>query len=523
MADFLKKFPSKILDFFKNMEKAKRARLIVLVTFIIIIIVTVSVVLGQKSYSTLYSGMDPAEAGEVLTVLSEMNVDAKPQGDNTILVEDEEIDTVRMQLAAQGYPNSGVNYDIFQKATGLGVTDMEKQKYYQFQLQANIEQTIKKMDKIDDAVVNIDLPEESSFVLSDNNKSATAAVMLTLKRGQQINNSEVKAIAELVSSSIGGLELEDVRIVDSKMNLYSITQEDEMENLSTQRQLQQSVQRQFHDQIINLLTPVFGEGNILTEVNVILNFDTKKTESVEFAPPAGGTEGIAVSIKKLNETIKNAGDGGVPGVDNNGGGTSYPALDDEDAVYQKISEEANYEINQTKTQIEDAKGQIEDLSVSVILNSAENYEDYRENVRNLVATAIGVNADRITVERLPFKAIEGSTTDNSDTQQAMISSVQQAETTRLLIILGAGLIVLLFLFLIIRMFRPRAVEEEYDEDDIEYGIDLVADEEIVVPDVDKQEIEFGKQEENREVLADYIKQDAETVANLLRNWLNDEN
>ena len=77
--------------------------------------------------------MDSKDAGEVLNVLKEKNIDAKPQGSDTILVASDQADQIRMELSAEGYPNSGLNFDIFKNASGLGTTDMEKQVYLQFQ------------------------------------------------------------------------------------------------------------------------------------------------------------------------------------------------------------------------------------------------------------------------------------------------------------------------------------------------------------------------------------------------------
>ena len=217
---------------------------------------------------------------------------------------------------------------------------------------------------MEDAVVNINLTKESSFVLSKDNQPASAAVMLKLKPGKTIDNKEVRAIAELVSKSVSGLKLEDVRIIDSKMTLYSIENDEEADNVGTQLELQRNVQQKLKDQVINLLSPVFGNSKVLAEVNVVLNFDKQTTESVVFAPPVGD-KGIAVSMKELSETIKNgAGTGNATGTDANGGATQYLASANEDAVYSKVSTETNMEINQTKTMIENAKGQIKDLSVS---------------------------------------------------------------------------------------------------------------------------------------------------------------
>jgi len=527
MANALTKIPSKIAESFKNMEKGQKVRLFVLIAIIIIILAVVSVFLNQTNYAVLYSGMESADAGEVMTVLADMGVDAKAQGGDTILVEESVADTVRMELASQGYPSSGYSYDIFQNASGLGVTDMEKQVYYQFQIQDNLRQTILKMDKVDDVIVNIDLGEDSSYVLADDETKPTASVMLTLKNDQKLSDSEALTISELVSSSVSGLLPEDVRIVDSQMNVYSPNGDDVISNVDSQIALQDTMQQKLQTQVINLLKPVFGEDNVKAEVNVKLNFDSKVTESVEFEPPADGTEGLVVSMSELVEEITNDANGSVAGIDANGTASQYlDVLDgDDNSAYYQASREANYEINQTKTQIDQAKGQIEDLSVSVVLNS-EQVDDYTDEVKDLVATAIGVNSERITVAMLPFIPVDDSVVQDAfDAQSAMLASMQSAETTRLMIILATVLVVLIFLFMIFRMFRKK--EEPVAA---EGGFEYLADEEIIPGEEEEQLIslndidleDFAQTDNKLQILEDYIGKNPEAVANLLRNWLNED-
>ena len=524
-------FFKKIIDFFKNMQKGQRTRLIVLVSVVVLVVIVASVLLNQKSYSVLYSGMDSKEAGDVLSVLKDMNVDAVAQGTDTILVDSAQVDRVRMELSAQGYPNSGFNYDIFKNASGLGTTDMEKNFYLKSQLQENIRQTLKAMDKVEDAVVNLNLSEESPFALSDDNKPATAAVMLMLKGSQKISNSEVRAIAELVSKSVSGLKLEDVRIVDSKMNLYKIQEDDEIDNVDSQLELKLNVQQKMQEQVINLLKPVFGEGKVLAEVSVTLNFDKQTTESKVFTPPVQGSDsGIAVSMKELAETVKNGATGasGVAGIDANGGASTYPAsaTSDPNAVYNKVSKETNLEINETRTEIENAKGQIKDLSVAIVLDSSENLEDYRDNVKQLVANAIGVNVDKITVDMLPFKKTDTTEADTAFAdQKKLLNDMQGAQTTRIIIISLAALAVMIILLAIIKTLRKKPVAVLAGNGGVATtigeNISIMADEEII-PEPSVREVKFDNKDNNLEQLEKYIDKSPEAVAQLLRNWLSED-
>ncbi|HWR24268.1 MAG TPA: flagellar basal-body MS-ring/collar protein FliF [Feifaniaceae bacterium] len=545
MADFFKNTFGKIAEYFKNLEKGQKTRLIVFTFLAVAIIIAASVLLNQQSYTVLYSGMEAQDAGEVLALLDEMNVDAKPQGTDTILVESSQADSVRMQLAAEGYPKSGLNFDIFSNASGLGATDMEKRVYYQFQLQENLGQVIKKMEKIDDAVVSLSLAQESAFVLSEDEKPASASVLLKLKEGATLEPSEARTIAELVSKSVSGLSLDDVRIVDANMKLYSL-EEEEMptptaqetyEVIGTQLALQKSVQDSIREQVINLLTPVFGEERVFAEVSVTLNFDRQKSESVEFAPPLeNGTEGLAVSMQELAESIKgDAAASGVAGLDSSGGTsttTVYPELEtDEDSIYSKVSRETNLELNETRTQIDNAQGQVLDLSVGVVINSTDMEDDYSENVQKLVANAIGVEPDKVSVEMMPFFQLdtnEPGIEEAFNSQKEMMSQAARASTTRTLIIAGTIVLVFLIALLAAATLRKKPAPVLYAVNG-EPGamVDLEAGDEDILPTIgepEPAEVPDIPEIENTTLssLEKYIDKSPDAVVQLLRNWLSDD-
>lgn len=524
----IKDIIEKILNGIKNLKTGQKIRLIIFTVIAIAIIVASSIILNKTTYTVLYSNMDPEDAGEVMAKLQEMQVPAKAQGSDTILVESSQADSVRMQLASEGYPSSGLNYDIFQNASGLGTTEMEKKVYLQFQLAENLRQTIKQLDKVEDAVVNINLSQDSQFVLSSNNKPASAAVVLKLKDEAELGTKEVRAIAELVSKSIAGLKLDDVRIIDTKMNLYDISEDSAIETLGTQLSLQQNVQDRLQEQVVNLLTPVFGEGGVLAQVNLVLNFDREIKESIEFTPPVeGSSEGIVVSMQELAETVQGDSTGGVVGAGSNTGTTTYPALTDENSVYNRVSREANYELNETKTQIEKAQGKIEQLSVSVILNTASLGTDYTENVKNLVASAIGVSNELVTVEMLPFA--QENHTESQDlsyvfnNQEKLLNTVNQAKLIRIAIITGASVVVLLILFSMAKSIAKTQPTRPAQAASGSAGVEYLADEEIELP---KQGPKFQpieiKEDTDLNHLEQFIEKSPESVAQLLRNWLSDE-
>jgi flagellar M-ring protein FliF len=240
------------------------------------------------------------------------------------------------------------------------MTDQDKRLYLQFQLEQNISQTINQMDKIKSSTVMITLPPQSNYVLSgQNNAKATASVVLELKDGQTLTSSDASTIRSVVSKSVQNLAPEDITIADSKMNTYDSNgiDSDGGGTVNQQLELQAQVAEKLRQQILNLLTPVFGAEKLSASVNVALNFDKSTTNSITLAPPVdnGDNTGLITSMKQTQELVANgAGASGQPGQVTNGGGTvTNQATTSPTASgnYSMITKEINAEVNQINQQL----------------------------------------------------------------------------------------------------------------------------------------------------------------------------
>ena len=124
---------------------------IVLFAAVILLCAVTIYLINKPEYAVLYSGLSDSEAGEIYRKLTEDDYDVKV-GDNGVLYVPKKFENkIRLELAAEGYPKSGLNYDIFSKSSGFGTTQYEKKKYMQFQLQDRLQDTIKSIDLISDA------------------------------------------------------------------------------------------------------------------------------------------------------------------------------------------------------------------------------------------------------------------------------------------------------------------------------------------------------------------------------------
>lgn len=531
MRKLLDSISKALKSFFEKLTKKEKIRLAVLAAVIIVLSIIIATVLGRTQYGVLYTGLGEADAGNILSALEGMGVDTKTQGSGTILVPEERISELRMRLSAEGYQSGDFDYSIFQNASGFGTTDLEKQTYLQFQLQANLRDYIMKMEKIEDCAVLVNLPKESSYVLSSNSEPASASIYIKVKGGGTLASSEANAIAETVSKAIPGLKTENIRIVDSKMHLYTIGELDlsnSSAGMTQQFELENQFEEQLELQVQNLLTPVYGAGSLEAAASVTLNFDDEVVESVEFSPPIEGeTDGIIVSMSELYENSRTVTDAeGTVGTDSNGVGTvEYPyGTLGEDELYSKVLKEANYEINQTTTQIQRAKGTIRDLSIAILIDSEAIAEDYTENVRSLVSKAIGVSEAYISVERLPFQLTDSEFDAQLAEQNAYIKSVQFKETLNVVLKYAVILALILLAFIFIMSVAKMAMGGRKEETVLATGgsVDYMADEDVTQEVSQYKDVDLNIKSDGVLQLEKFIEKDPAAVAQLLRNWLSDD-
>ena len=535
MADSLKSVITRIGDFFKNLEKKK------LVLFIIIAVVIVgggiagAVLLNQVHYTVLYSGLDASEAGTIKTVLDGKGVNSKVEG-TTIMVPEDKADTLRVELASQGYPSTGLSYNLFANSSALGSTDLERRTYKQFQLQENIRQTIRRMDKVQDCIVIVNLASESSYVISEDTTDASVAVELSLKAGATLTTAEAKAIQQLVLKSVPTLKSENMSIVDSKMHYYDVNSNGGTgsdDGAGSQQQLTEQMKETLQKQVLRVLEPSIGSGNVAVSVNLSLDFDKQTTSKVEFVPPVeGDSSGLVRSSQELYNAVASGGTGasGTAGTQSNGtgnpayvAGATPSATSSSPANYSKTY---NYELNQIQTKIDKAQGAIQNLTVAVLVNSeVKDIDSYTSTVKNLVAKAIGVKPDYISVEMMPFVK-NNNVADSLKSNQQAISDLNQNKLIRTIVtvagILAAIIVILMF------FKKPAAHRGEPEPLPVAEGR-LVN---VTAGDVE-DELQSGfafdmadlvlKKSDEAEKIEELMERYPETVAQILRTWLAEDN
>lgn len=518
-----------VTEFFAKLSKKEKIRLGVLAAVIIALAIVVTAVLGRTTYATLYSGLDAATAGQITTELTAMGISYKMDGTSTILIPEDSVNQVRVQLASMGYFSGGFDYSIWDSAGGFGTSDSELQAYKAMQLEANLRQQLLKLDKVKDCLVKLNLPESTSFVLSSKQEQASASVTLELVSGAALTDSDVEGIAYTIAGG-AAIPVENIYIVDTNAKLYTVGGSSSgSTNLSYQLELENQVRSQLETQVTSLLATVFGSGRVKASVGVTLNFDKETVQSIEFAPPVEGSEeGLVISMSEVYEYTRDADAEGVVGTDSNGIGTvEYPYGDDGENDYYYIAREFNYEINQTVTELEKAQATIKSLSIAVLIDSEAIAEDYTANVKSLVVSAIGVGENYVAVERLPFQTDSDSFASAVAAQEAALKAAQRSDLIQTIIkgviILLLAVAVLSFLRTVINGFtrqQPALAAASIGGDSTISGIDYLAGDNLGESPLD--DVDLSGKSDDIVQLEKFIDKDSSVIAQLLRNWLSDE-
>ena len=523
--------PHQIAEYVRGMSRKNKILTVVAIAAILIISITVTALLNRVQYTALYSGLSAEEAGEILNVLKDDGVDAKMKGTSTVLVPEKDADDLRVSLAAKGYPKTGLSYDLFTSDSSFGATDLETRTRLQYTLQENLRTTIKNMNKIKDCIVIVNLAANSSYVVTTNTSEASAAVMLELEPGAELSNDEAVSIAKFVMKSVPKLTIDNISIVDSNMHSYDLTGDGDSSSSgtysATQMQLAEDMKKVLSDQAMNLLKPALGAGNVAVSVNLNLDFDKETQSSVQFSPPVEGeTDGM---LRSLQESADNSSSGsgttGSSGTDSNGvSGTSYVSPSGSGNASNSSSKTYNYELNELRTEIEKAQGTVSDLSVSVLINSnADGASAVADQAKDLVANAIGVDPQYITVSTLPFVESAGEKSFDqyyTESQTAAKRAVWIGiGKTALLCLTG-----LLAVLLVLRFLKKR---KEDHEPAVQAVVEGAA--EGAIPGVlqqDKEErlladlvqTKSSETEKVEKLIEDY----PEAAVQILRNWLTDD-
>lgn len=534
MQEKLKGFGGKLKELFAKMSKKARIILGCVLGTLILAGVIFAIVMNNRPYAVLFTGLSTEEISSISTYLSDNGAtNFRVQGTDTILVPESQEAQLKADLLMQGYPTSGFAYETYRKGVGSMSTDSDRQMAYLQDLQDRMAGVIRCMDGVKSAVVTIAQGEDRRYVLDSSNAvDASASVMVTMQSGQSLSDQQATAIRNLVAHAVQGLEIDNIAISDSLGNVYSggsgVTGASDASELKLQ--LEEQVNNKVRAQILTVLTPLYGADNVRVAVSSTVDVNHTVGETTQYTLPdwAGdgstGGEGI-IGSKVYDQEIVRGDDGTVGGAVGNESNADISTYVENQTTangnenYIKNKGETDYNVDTNKQQVERIAGVVSDLMVSVSINSAVsgsvNTTELVSHVGHAAGIAPNEQADKISILLAPFYNPDSGT----------VPSGNGLNLPQWVLFAGAGGVVLLILLLILlavlRGKRKKAKQAKLAAmaGAMQASAPQVAE---MVPPTDGADIMTIKTEKSiqlRQEIRKFAEDNPEMAAHMLKNWL----
>ena len=315
----------------------------------------------QEAYDSLkQAGFGP----ELDTITGQLRVDQK------------RFHEARIFLAGQGIPKEPVTgLSALNDQNAMTTSQFMEQARYNAAIEQELARSIGQISGVQHARVHLATPKQSVFVRD--RTPPKASVVLNRHPGRTISEQQVQAIVHLVSSSIPYMLPESVTVVDNFGNLMTRTAENNPLGLtSAQAELKRTQEELLRTRVTELLSPVVGEANVRSQVNLTLDFTQVENTTEDYDRGGNGPRTRSEVIAEDREASLNA--AGVPGALANqppqtGTLTQNTQVTPEGTGGTNVRSSRttrNYELDRVVQHVKGAQGDVKRLTVAVVSMSA---------------------------------------------------------------------------------------------------------------------------------------------------------
>ncbi|KNC89435.1 flagellar basal-body MS-ring/collar protein FliF [Trabulsiella odontotermitis] len=517
--------------------------------------IVVALVLWAKSpdYRTLFSNLSDQDGGAIVTQLQQMNVPYRfADSGGAIEVPADKVHELRLRLAQQGLPKGGaVGFELLDQEK-FGISQFSEQVNYQRALEGELARTIETLGPVKGARVHLAMPKPSLFVREQ--KSPSASVTLNLETGRALDEGQIAAVVHLVSSAVAGLPPGNVTLVDQGGHLLTQSNTGDRDLNDAQLKYAADVESRIQRRIEAILSPVVGNGNVHAQVTAQIDFDNKEQTEEQYRPNGDASQAVLRS-RQVNESeqVGSPYPGGVPGALSNSPAPaptapiSTPPANQQNAQNNtqrtettngprntQRNETSNYEVDRTIRHTRKNIGDIQRLSVAVVVNYRNLPDgkplpltaDQLKQIEDLTREAMGftdTRGDTLNVVNSPFNS-----TDETGGElpfwktQAFIDQLMTA---------GRWLLVALVTWLLWRKaIRPQILRRQEEiklaQEEARIRQETVEAVEVTLSKDEVVQQRRANQRLGAEVMSQRIREmsdnDPRVVALVIRQWMNND-
>jgi flagellar M-ring protein FliF len=528
MNETLGRLSNQITTFFEKYDKKQKLKMAGVAVLVIAALAALILVINQPRMVMLANNLTPKQTADMRDVLADNNISHKVSSDGTqIDVESKQIAEAKMVLGQQGIPAVGFSYeDAF--TSSFSTTESEKQKKFQLAFQQDLANSIQTMDGISAAIVNLVMPNQDRTIFDENRASKASAILTT---EYDLSSGQVQGIVNFLAASVPNLEANNVKIIDHRGKILYLGEDNDFNsNISSQYEYTSQRSTQMRRDVLSALlnTGMYDDAEVV--INLVVDFDKSASIAEEYSTPEGQTRGIPSSSYYYESIGSNNVAGGVPGLDANV--DEFMMQDGNGAESSTIIEQNDYNVNKITTTSEKSIGNVvyDNSSIAVVVNRYRIYDEAALERQGMLDEMSfdefrdqNMNQTIIPVEPEVIEVVRKATGIN-DVQvigyeipifQQKIPAPSRPWTDYVVI----GLIVLiigLLAYVVYKGTEPVEVTEIAPELSVE---DLLA---TTKEHQHLDEIEFDDKSETRKQIEKFVEEKPDAVAQLLRNWLNED-
>lgn len=540
MREKVKEIPEKFKVFWDKYTSKQKTIVIAIICVVLIAIGVVAWLASRPTWSKFQVFDSVDDANTMTKALDDQSITWKASSDGkTIYVHQDDMTNALYAMSDNGLTDKGYTWDAaFDNS--MSTTESEKDQKRVLALQSEIRQSLIQYKFIDDANVFINVPESTYTVLSSDDAetaktSITASIELNDKNKDLLDDKTAETLAYWLANTVG-TDVKNVIINDTDGKcIYNGNTSDGLGGVLTGGSTEycNKLRNTIADNVTTLLIRCgYDDAQVGTDG---IQFDMNKIETLtkEYSVDDGREYGYPTNLYTYSSKGA-SGNGGTPGTDSNDSDTDYvnnsSSGTSNTVDVQKLTDLlTNEKVQNIKQETPAIK--LADSSLGIVVRKYTVYKEddlkadgtldkttwdqfISQNNKistttvstdeiNLISAATGVSANKITVLAYNVPQFVSSTKSSNG-----ISNY-------LMIILTVFIIALL-IFVILRGASPLAAEDEEPELSVEQLLATTKENQSL------DDIEFSDKSETRKMIEKFVDENPEAVAQLLRNWLNDE-
>lgn len=534
MHEKLLKYKRQVSEKWSEMDKGLKIKIIVIAIGLMVTLSLWLYLSFRPEWVVLSSKSNAEVVGKIEGILTDKGISSRiTERATSIEVKEKDYNKARIAIESSDISKDDITYESVSSNMGIGMTEGDKKEQYKRLKEAEMKKLIETFDNVKEASVLLALPEDT-VIFNNSKKEASAGVTLKITSG--FTREQGAIIANLIASSVEGIEPKNVTIANTDGEMLYSGNDNSSFSYSKKEEIEKNKREEIDAKIKESLGPLFDEIKVLSTIK--FDWDKKQERNLVYTPPVDeAVEGVPTTKIQETENVKNGEVGQEPGVQaNDQNPPNYAMGGDNKGTYDSAKEQTEYAYNEKEEikQIDGGSIIPEESSIAVTvyrhkyydeeslmkdgtINKELSFENFKE--QNKKPTLIDI--DEELIETIKTGTGVPNITVTGYEKPVFIDKVKTPiKTEQIVVLIILVILMALLAFALIKKAQPDEIEEIEPEISIE---DLIAtnkreDEEVAekLSTINEIESEFKLK------IEDFIDDKPELVAQLLKNWINDE-